>query len=123
MPSKRQQKRCLDGERRARKVAEIRRHHGSHCYLCKTLAAATIDHVIPLSQGGTNDVQNLRMCCGECNIHKSHVESYMADWKFKNPKLMPTAKQISRLRATWQYFLAITRRNVSNTNASDQIGT
>lgn len=32
---------------------------------------ATIDHVIPLSKGGTNDEENLVTCCSRCNSKKS----------------------------------------------------
>jgi len=33
---------------------------------------ATIDHVIPLSKGGTSDRGNLRCCCRRCNIGKGN---------------------------------------------------
>jgi len=32
--------------------------------------AATIDHIIPMSQGGTDYPSNLRACCTPCNSHK-----------------------------------------------------
>ena len=32
--------------------------------------ADTIDHKIPLSRGGTNDLENLQPMCGECNRRK-----------------------------------------------------
>lgn len=51
------------------------------CYLCgrKTKLKsprgdpllATIDHVVPLSRGGTNEASNLRLCCRGCNKKKS----------------------------------------------------
>ena len=31
----------------------------------------TIDHVIPLSQGGTDDAENLALACFHCNRHKA----------------------------------------------------
>jgi 5-methylcytosine-specific restriction endonuclease McrA len=30
----------------------------------------TIDHIIPVSRGGTNDVDNLRLLCRSCNSKK-----------------------------------------------------
>jgi 5-methylcytosine-specific restriction endonuclease McrA len=31
---------------------------------------ATIDHVIPLINGGTNELNNLVFCCRSCNVKK-----------------------------------------------------
>lgn len=51
------------------------------CYLCgdsldratavNDPKAPTIDHVIPRSKGGTDEVGNLKTCCRECNVRKS----------------------------------------------------
>lgn len=51
------------------------------CYLCgDTLSldtpfndpkALTLDHVHPRSRGGTDDPDNLKTCCRECNIKKA----------------------------------------------------
>lgn len=49
---------------------------GRGCWLCGrllTLETATIDHVIPKSDGGGNDDDNLRCACWRCNHRK-------ADW-------------------------------------------
>lgn len=42
---------------------------GGRCYMCG-VAATTIDHVIPLSKGGTNWPANLRPACKPCNSAK-----------------------------------------------------
>lgn len=65
---------------RARDVFE---RDGWRCYLCgrstpehllKTSRGdgPTLDHVIPLSRGGTHDMANLRCCCRACNAGKSN---------------------------------------------------
>lgn len=34
---------------------------------------ATIDHIVPIVAGGTNDTENLILCCRLCNIVKGHA--------------------------------------------------
>ena len=47
-----------------------------HCYAgspdfdCSQLVEMTIDHIIPISQGGGNVCQNLQPMCKECNQQK-----------------------------------------------------
>ena len=44
-----------------------------HCGICGRfipLEEYTIDHIIPLSKGGTNDLDNLQACCSFCNKAK-----------------------------------------------------
>ncbi len=33
---------------------------------------ATLDHLVPIAQGGNNDPENLVLCCRLCNIVKGH---------------------------------------------------
>jgi 5-methylcytosine-specific restriction endonuclease McrA len=43
------------------------------CYMCRrklTLRDVTLDHVIPLSRGGSHIASNLRVACGHCNFAK-----------------------------------------------------
>ena len=44
---------------------------GGMCYLCGDVATA-IDHVIPLSRGGSNWPANMRPVCKRCNSKKRH---------------------------------------------------
>lgn len=46
--------------------------HGRVCYLCGKDGADTIDHVIPLIKGGTNDTSNLRPAHLKCNYEKGN---------------------------------------------------
>jgi 5-methylcytosine-specific restriction endonuclease McrA len=44
--------------------------------------AATIDHVNPLSEGGSGDFENLATACNRCNISKNNSK----DWRSKHPR-------------------------------------
>ena len=61
---------------------EIRRNYGSYflslaerdgelCRQCGNTHNLCIDHIVPLIKGGTNDIDNLQLLCGDCNLRKS----------------------------------------------------
>jgi 5-methylcytosine-specific restriction endonuclease McrA len=61
---------------------------GGRCYICKRKTVlknkgkkrnknlSTIDHVIPVSHGGTHTWSNVRNCCWQCNIAKGSKEPH-----------------------------------------------
>jgi 5-methylcytosine-specific restriction protein A len=51
----------------------LRRDH-RRCYLCSA-EATEADHVIPIAEGGRNDLSNGRAICGSCHETKSREES------------------------------------------------
>lgn len=44
---------------------------GEACAQCGSTYNLTIDHIIPLIRGGTNDIRNLQILCRPCNSAKS----------------------------------------------------
>lgn len=61
-----------DGIRRAAQVhlpALIERD-GNYCQRCGTTEKLSIDHIFPLSKGGTNEFGNLQLLCNKCNSAK-----------------------------------------------------
>jgi hypothetical protein len=76
-------------KRKARAAAyalanEVFSRDGFRCYLCGQQVArgrkksrrgkplATIDHIVPLSRGGTSKITNLKTACESCNTRKNN---------------------------------------------------
>jgi len=52
---------------------EILENHKHRCFYChRRMMRLTIDHVIPLSKGGTHTKENLVPACQSCNSRKSN---------------------------------------------------
>lgn len=56
--------------------AWVRQRDQERCAYCRSpeelsIAVFEIDHIVPVSQGGDNDPQNLCLCCPRCNRYKS----------------------------------------------------
>lgn len=74
-------------------IAELYEMQEGRCYLCGGLmylereagiARATVDHVVPLCRGGTNDDDNRKAAHRGCNVWKRDA---LLD---ELPKLVPT---------------------------------
>lgn len=46
-----------------------------YCGIPLTKLTVTLDHVIPVSKGGTNDLDNLVACCKKCNHDKDSMSA------------------------------------------------
>lgn len=54
---------------------ELCARHSYRCLACgQTGLKLTVDHVVPLSKGGTNTIANLQPLCGPCNSRKHTKE-------------------------------------------------
>jgi len=42
----------------------------SHCWICLSTDRLEVDHIIPVSRGGSNDISNLTTLCKSCNCSK-----------------------------------------------------
>lgn len=63
------------GKQKAEAVARLIARDGDRCWYCGGGFAPgkrhrTVDHALPLSLGGTNAFENLRLACGQCNAQK-----------------------------------------------------
>lgn len=53
------------------------------CWICKQkmkLQTATVDHIIPVSKGGTDHISNLRLAHASCNQRRGNDWPTTADW-------------------------------------------
>lgn len=64
-----------------RLIAQLVRRDGSRCHYCGrqltqnksaeyVATGCSIDHVIPISRGGSSDIDNLVLACRQCNGRK-----------------------------------------------------
>ena len=52
-------------------VAELKAEYGGYCPYCnQKIENGHIDHIVPISSGGTNERDNLVYCCDSCNLSK-----------------------------------------------------
>ena len=62
----------------------LKRKHDNRCAHCKESKPLTKDHILPLSAGGTDYIQNIQPLCRNCNSRK---------WAklpvYQNPELLP----------------------------------
>lgn len=57
-------------------INELKKRDGRICYLCgkqMTNSQMTLDHVLPLSRGGKNEIFNLRITHEICNVKKGNL--------------------------------------------------
>lgn len=60
-------------QRRAAKAAVFARD-GWACVLCGSGDNLTLDHIVPMSQGGGNKLSNLQTMCEACNSAKGDAK-------------------------------------------------
>lgn len=50
------------------------------CVYCRGAQSVEADHIIAVSNGGTDDVDNLVGSCKRCNVKKSNKEVVVTTW-------------------------------------------
>jgi 5-methylcytosine-specific restriction endonuclease McrA len=59
------------------------KHYRQHCLCCNKKRKLTADHVVPLSKGGTSNIENIQPLCGPCNSRKG---TKTIDYRKQNPE-------------------------------------
>lgn len=68
-------KRNAEGSHTVDDVKKIIRLQRGRCAYCRTkLRAYHVDHIVPLSKGGSNNRHNLQITCEPCNIMKRDTD-------------------------------------------------
>lgn len=66
---------------RRRRVQALLLRDGDHCCYCRVRfteeVPPTIEHVKPASQGGSNQIKNLRLACNACNNERGDDLNWM----------------------------------------------
>lgn len=73
-PSNRSKRRSIS----KKKLIAVMQKSNSTCVACGSTEDLHVDHIIPLSRGGTNDLDNLQMLCSRCNLSKG--TKTMEEW-------------------------------------------
>jgi 5-methylcytosine-specific restriction endonuclease McrA len=83
---RRAQKLKSGGSYTACEINKLMHKQRARCACCKTSIAAIyeIDHIMPLSKGGSNDIVNIQLLCPPCNRRKSakHPIQFMQEMGF-----------------------------------------
>lgn len=61
---------------------ELFRLSANNCWYCGEEDPSTIDHIVALYNGGTDDIENLVLCCKRCNSRKKSLT--IEEFRYKN---------------------------------------
>lgn len=65
--------------------------YGNICLRCRQVAKLTVDHVIPIVRGGSNDIGNIQPLCETCNKSKgARSTDYRSAEVSNNPPASPS---------------------------------
>lgn len=56
-----------------RRLSKLLRQIQPYCSICKTTKDLTVDHIVPLSRGGSTVESNLQVLCRRCNSRKGNI--------------------------------------------------
>lgn len=72
---KKASRKLLKGGEWKRQRAKALSRDNYQCVRCGNAINLTVDHLIPRSKGGTNELSNLQTLCTECHITKTREDN------------------------------------------------
>lgn len=63
----------LSTKARSRMFLRLASRDGRYCRLCGSINNLTIDHIMPIKDGGTSRFENLQLLCFRCNNDKDKL--------------------------------------------------
>lgn len=86
-PNRRAVRKAADAKRRARKLdasgsyssaewLSLVLEYGGRCGYCGAGGPMQADHRVPLSRGGTHDIENIMPACRQCNLEKASMSEF-----------------------------------------------
>ena len=78
---------AMNSKQRKRKGSQVREKYDPCCYWCGkplSLSEQTLEHMIPRSMGGGNNLENLRIACRQCNSSRRNnpfPPNYSVSWE------------------------------------------
>jgi 5-methylcytosine-specific restriction endonuclease McrA len=89
------------------------------CFYCReSLAGAdTIEHVVPLSRGGSNNPWNVTLACGTCNNEKNN-RLYAMEWR---PSAVMAPPRYHSLHGLAQLKLRLTAEHIDYVEQDDHV--
>lgn len=74
------------------------------CAYCgELMIEGTIDHILPKSSGGSNELHNLLLCCRECNADKGRKR--LEHWRPGHENLVSTLSNVAENAARMRRVL------------------
>lgn len=65
----------MSSRQKQAKKAQLIQEYGSCCWWCRCVFSKnqpTLDHLKPISKGGSNSLENLRLACFPCNLSRGN---------------------------------------------------
>jgi 5-methylcytosine-specific restriction endonuclease McrA len=78
---RRARERAAEGEHTTEEWTALCHAYDNRCLRCGDEGPLTVDHIVPLTRGGTHNLANLQPLCARCNVSKGnrHSTDYRPD--------------------------------------------